>query len=200
MADGYQYKLDSAEVVVRREHLAACLNGVLFSSPSRWLRRAGEPARGSELVIADGVASHVDENNHLVWFDKDLAPHVELRRTPRPEALRDARWGIAGQVLVLQGGVPTRQGDQIIDRQTMLGIDEAKHLVWLAAFEKASSNAAAEVLARHGVQAAIRLDGGDSSTLVIGEGARDLRSGPVLGAWRNSATFFGVRARALPEK
>ncbi len=199
VAEGHHYKLETAESVTRRERLAVCINGVLFSSPSRWLRRSGQLARGSELVIADGTASQVDRLNFLVWFDRELTPHVEPTRVPRDESLRAARWGIAGQVLVLKQGKPTRQGDQIVDRQTMLGIDSEKRLLWLAAFDRASSNAAAEILARHGVQDAIRLDGGDSSTLVIGDGARGIRPGPALGSWRPSATFFGLRADRLPD-
>ena len=195
---GYQYRLESAESVTRRKHLAVCINGVLFSTPSRWLRLAGEPATGSEMIVAEHVASQVNENGHLVWFDRNLAPQIERQRLPRPEALRDAEWGIAGQVPVLSDGKPTRQGDQLIDQQTMLGIDESKHLLWLAVFERASSNAAAELLAEQGVKYAIRLDGGDSSTMVIGAGARGIRPGAVQSSWRPSATFFGVRARDLP--
>ena len=200
VAEGQQYKLETAESVAGRERLAVCINGVLFSSASRWLRRSGQLARGSELIIADGTASQLDRNNFLVWFDRQRTPHIEPGRVPRDESLRAARWGIAGQVLVLKQGAPTRQGDQIIDRQTMLGIDSAKRLLWLAAFDRASSNAAAEVLARHGVQDAIRLDGGDSSTLYIGAGARGIRPGAALDSWRPSATFFGVRADVLPER
>lgn len=200
VGQGNQYRLETAESVTRRERLAVCINGVLFSSPSRWLRRSGELAKGSEMVIADHTASQTDNENFLIWFDRELKPHAEPQRSPRPEALRDAQWGISGQVLVLRGGVPTKHGDQLVDRQTMLGIDESKRLLWLAVFESASSNAAAEVLAQHGVQAAIRLDGGDSATMVIGEGARDIASGAVLSSWRASATFFGVRADELPEK
>lgn len=196
---GHQYHLETAENVTRRKGLAVCTNGVLFASPSRWLRRSGEPATGSELVIAEHVASQIDNENFLIWFDRDLAPHAEPQRKPRPEALRNAEWGMSGQVLVLKDGVPTRHGDQLIDKQTMLGIDESKHLLWLAVFESASSNAAAEVLAEHGVQAAIRLDGGDSTTMVIGEGARGIRPGAVMRSWRASATFFGVRADDLPD-
>ncbi len=195
---GYQYRLATAESVTRQEHLAVCINGVLFGSPSRWLRLVGQPASGLEMVIADHVGSHAEKNSFLIWFDRDRAPHAETQRGPRSESLLKAQWGIAGQVLVLKDGKLTSQGDQLIDEQTMLGIDETKQLLWLAVFESASSNAAAQVLAEQGAQAAIRLDGGDSTTMVIGQGARGIRSGAVLSSWRASATFFGVRAKALP--
>jgi hypothetical protein len=41
------------------------------------------------------------------------------------------------------------------------------------------------------------LDGGGSSAMAFGEGARNSDKGTLLGGWRPVATFFGIKARRI---
>jgi hypothetical protein len=52
-----------------------------------------------------------------------------------------------------------------------------------------------EELAALGARDGMLLDGGGSTAMVLGEGARGVRPGTVLGGLRPVATHFGVRAR-----
>ena len=52
-------------------------------------------------------------------------------------------------------------------------------------------------LADLGAKDGMLLDGGSSSSMAIGEGARGLPARPIHGGWRPVATHFGVRAKRL---
>ena len=198
LARGWQYRLDSAASVLKREHLAVVVNGTYFTSDSGWIQWSGDLARSLQTIVADGRVNQVDPNSYLLWFAADLTPHLEFAKPPPAAVLRQARWGIGG------GGVPLWQGNlrpaaagHAMDRRTAIAIDTRRKLLWLAIFEDASSTGVARVLARQGAQDGILLDGGHSTTMVIGPQARGIRSGELLHGWRPVATFFGIRAAPL---
>jgi exopolysaccharide biosynthesis protein len=86
-----------------------------------------------------------------------------------------------------------------MDHRTAVGIDSGRRLLWLAVFENASSTAVAHVLAEHGARDAFLLDGGHSTTMVLGSKAVNVRSGTLFGGWRPVATCFGIRGQAYEE-
>ena len=70
---------------------------------------------------------------------------------------------------------------QALDRRTAVGIDTARRRLWLAVFERASDYAALRVLARHGAKEGMMLDGGHSTTMVLGPKAAGGKGGTLLG-------------------
>jgi exopolysaccharide biosynthesis protein len=84
-----------------------------------------------------------------------------------------------------------------MSRLTAVGIDSSRRLLWLAVFENASASAVARVLAEHGARDGFLLDGGHSTTMVLGPQAVGVPSGTLVLGSRPVATFFGVRAEPL---
>ena len=197
LEQGWQYRLRWIADVVTDEHLAVAINGTLFTSQDTWLRLPGDLANGVETVVSDHVASHFWEHTYLLWFDDDLNPHLRPSKPPQPAELRQAKWGIGGQGVGLHGGEVWSGGDRQPDSRTAIGIDAERKLLYLAVAEWASPYLLLERLAKLGARDAMLLDGGASSAIAIGEGARGLPSGPLFGGSRPVATFFGVRARPL---
>lgn len=200
LASGFQYRLRWIDEVLRNEALAVVINGALFTSEPRW--RPGLPgdlARGVETVVSDHATSHIWEHTYLLWFDDDLNAHLRPSKPPRPEDLRKAKWGIGGQGVWLQGGRVWSGSDRKPDRRTAVGIDAERKLLFLTVAEWASPRLVLEQLAKLGARDGMLLDGGSSSALAIGKGARHLAKGALLGGWRPVATFFGVRARRIDE-
>jgi Phosphodiester glycosidase len=198
VAQGSQYRLRWIENVVRDEHLAVAVNGTLFTSEYSWRPRLpGDLANGVETVVSDHVASHFWEHTYLLWFDDDLDPHLRPSKPPNSAELREAKWGIGGQGVGLHDGKVWSASDRQPDSRTAIGIDAERKLLFLAVAEWASPHLMLEELAKLGARDAMLLDGGASSAIAIGEGARDVAMGPLFGGSRPVATFFGVRARRL---
>jgi hypothetical protein len=198
VAQGSQYRLRWIENVVRDERLAVAVNGTLFTSEYSWRPRLpGDLANGVETVVSDHVASHFWEHTYLLWFDDDLSPHLRPSKPPNSAELREAKWGIGGQGVGLHGGKVWSASDRQPDSRTAIGIDAEHKLLFLAVAGWASPHFMLEGLAKLGARDAMLLDGGASSAIAIGEGARDVATGPLFGGSRPVATFFGVRARRL---
>jgi hypothetical protein len=122
--------------------------------------------------------------------------HLEPTKPPSRLVLAKAKWGIGGQQVVLYpGGIA---GGDAAETRTFVAADPEKKLVWIACFDKASYVVAARLLAEHGAKIATALDGGTSTAMVIGSGAKNVRAGSVTGNWRPVATQFGFRADPLP--
>jgi hypothetical protein len=198
LENGFQYRLRWIDDVVRSERLAVAVNGSLFTSKPGW--RPGFPgdlAKGVETVVSDHVMSHFWEHTYLLWFDDNLNPHLRPTKPPKPEELREAKWGIGGQGVGLQGGKIWSGIDRKPDSRTAIGIDAERKLLFLAVAEWASPRLMLEELAKMGARDAMLLDGGSSSAMAIGEGSQNLMRQALLGGWRPVATFFGVRASRL---
>jgi hypothetical protein len=200
LASGFQYRLSWIDDVLRNEGLAVVINGALFASEPRW--RPGLPgdlAKGVETVVADHVTSHIWEHTYLLWFDDALNAHLRPSKSPRPEDLRKAKWGIGGQGVGLRGGRVWSGSDRKPDKRTAVGIDAERKLLFLIVAEWSSPRLLLEQLSKLGARDAMLLDGGGSSAMAIGEGGRNLARGTLIGGWRPVATFFGVKAHRLSE-
>lgn len=196
VAQGWQYRLQFVGTAVREGQLAVAVNGTLFDSDSAWVPLPGDLARAVETAVADHKVNHVWEHTYLLWFDDDLVPTLEFSKPPKADVLEKARWGIGGQAVGLKDGrVWPGTPAQPKDARTAVGIDAERRLLFLAVFQSASTRRALEQLAALGAKDGMLLDGGDSTSMALGEQATDARPGAVLGSWRPVATHFGVRAR-----
>jgi hypothetical protein len=197
LEEGWQYRLRWIADVVKDERLAVAINGTLFTSKNDWLRLPGDLANGVETVVSDHVASHFWEHTYLLWFDDDLKPHLRRSKPPTSAELGQAKWGIGGQGVGLHDGKVWPGSDRQPDSRTAIGIDAERKLLFLAVAQWASPYLVLERLAKLGARDAMLLDGGSSSAMAIGDGARGLVRGSLFGGSRPVATFFGVRARQL---
>jgi hypothetical protein len=185
--------------VVQKERLAIAINGTLFDSSPRWRPRLpGDLAHGVETVVADHVVSHLWKHTYLLWFDDQLTPHLDRSKPPKPGDLAQAKWGIGGQGVGLKDGKVWPGSDRHPDSRTAVAIDRQRKLLFLAVAENISPRLLLQKLADLGAQDGMLLDGGASSAMAIGGGAKGVSEGVVHGGWRPTATFFGVRARQLP--
>lgn len=156
---------------------------------------AGDLARGGETVVADHVVSHISQHTYLLWFDDRLAPHLSRSRPPTAAELARAKWGIGGQAVWLWGDKVWPGSDRRPDSRTAVAIDPERKLLFLAVGQNISPRLMLQELADLGAKDGMLLDGGDSSSMAIGKGARGVSAGVLQGGWRPVATQFGVRAR-----
>jgi len=194
----WQYRLQRVAKVVERENLSVAINGGLFASEESSLRprMSGDLAKGLETVVADHVVSHMWEHTYLLWFDDQLTPNLRSSKPPTIEELEKARWGIGGGSVWLRNGEVWSGSTRGVDSRTAVAIDPQRKLLFLAVGNRISPYLILQKLANLGAKDGMLLDGGDSSSMVIGEGARGVAAG-VFGGSRPVATHFGVRARSL---
>jgi hypothetical protein len=199
---GWQYRLKRTPTVVNQEQLAVAINATLFGSDSGWLPISGDFARSSDATIANYVVSHVPEYAYLLCFDDHLAPCLETSRPPNDSVLRRSRWGLGGRgaVLLRDGKIFQDTPRKPTDARTAVGVDRQKRLLFLAVFENASPWRALDKLAKLVAVDGMLLDGGNSTSMAIGDKAHGIRPGVLIGRWRPVATHFGVRARELSTK
>jgi hypothetical protein len=201
LEQGWQYRLRWVSSVVRREKLAVAINGSLFTSAPTWRPRLpGDLARGIETVVSYHVVSHVWEHTYLLWFDDRLTPTLETTKPPSQKVLAAAKWGIGGQGVWLRNGVVREDSDRNPNTRTAVGVDSARKLLFLAVAEMISPHLMLQKLAALGAKEGMLLDGGGSTTMSLGAGARQISVGALYGGWRPVATHFGVRARTLASR
>jgi len=199
VAKGWQYRLRRIHDVVDSEHLAVAINGTLFDSDAvwrpRWMPRiSGDFARSATTIVANHVVAHGWLNTDLLWFDDQLDPHLPRSKPPKPADLAEAKWGVGGGAFRLDGSEVGWRGDRTPDARTAVAVDEQQKLLFLAVGEWISARRLAETLGALGATEGILLDGGGSSAMAIGRGARGVSAGVVFGGWRPVATYVGVRA------
>jgi len=197
VSQGWQYRLRRVADVVASEHLAVGINGTLFSSQSRWRRRSGDLANAGISLVADHIVTHGWLDTYLLWFDDQLTLHLRPDKTTEAE-LAMAKWGIGGEDFWLRDGRvwPGDYRSHILDGRTAVAVDLPRKLLFLAVGTHISPNVMFETLADIGAKDGMLLDGGDSSSMVIGTGASAVSPGAVYG-WRPVANQFGVRAKPL---
>lgn len=199
-AHGWQYCLRTTGNAVREEKLAVGINATYHGSDSGWLPLPGDFARSSEAVIEEYHVSHIPQYTYLLWFSENLMPSIETTRPPRDAVLRQARWGLGGRgaVLLQHGQILSDSPLTPIDARTAVGVNAEQHLLILAAFQNSSPRRALEKLVDLGATDGMLLDGGNSTSMALGDEAWGVRTGVLLGDWRPVATHFGVRARPFP--
>jgi hypothetical protein len=202
VAAGWQYRLRTIRDVVSSAQLAVAINGTLFDSDAGWRpswspRMTGDFARSATTLVANYVVTEGFLNTYLLWFDAQLNPHIPTSKPLKPKDLVNAKWGIGGEAFRLHDREAWWRMDQTPDSRTVVAIDERRQLLFLAVGEWISSRLLVKTLADLGADEGIVLDGGGSSAMAIGEGARGISGGVLFGGWRPAATYFGVKAEFI---
>jgi hypothetical protein len=199
VSQGWQYRLRRVGDVVASEHLAVAINGTLFGSKSsRLFPMSGDLANAVNPVVADHVISHVWLDTYLLWFDDQLTPHLSGPNKTTEAELAMAKWGIGGEDSWLRDGkvFSGHPRCHVPDGRTAVAVDLPRKLLFLAVGTHISPTLMYQTLADLGAKDGMLLDGGDSSSMAIGTGAKVVSPGPVYG-WRPVANQFGVRAEPL---
>jgi len=194
VAAGYQYRLDYVRNAARANGLAVAINGTFFSADTYLVPMVGDFARSVDSIIANYRLNHLHPLDYLLWFDERLTPYVETARPAPAEALRNAKWAVGGQTIVVRDRERWPRHEDPPNRQTRLGVDPERKRLWLAVVESATNREAAEVLMRAGARYVMVLDGGDSSCLYLGGRARGVAGGLQIGGQRAVATMIGIQA------
>ena len=158
---------------------------------------SGDVANGVETTVADHIVSHFWEHTYLLWFDDQLTPHLRLSKPPTATELARAKWGIGGQGVGLWDGKVRAGNSRRPDLRTAVAIDTSRKFLFLAVGNNISPRLMLQKLAELGARDGMLLDGGRSSSMAIGKGARGVKAGTVIGGWQPVATQFGVRARRV---
>ena len=196
-ARGFEYRLEYVSSMVKRNDLAAAINGQYFAADSRYFDTPGDFAVAIDTSISEHQPNHISLNSYMLWFEDDLTPHVEPNKPPSAIAIARARWAISGEMPVLISGKVNSYADRIPNKRTLAGIDPKKKFLWLVTFDRASTMRATEIVSDFGATDAISLDGGGSTTMALGAAARSVAPGTVCGGWRPVATCIGVRAQPI---
>jgi hypothetical protein len=197
--EGWQYRLRGVGDVAIKEHLAVAINATLFKSNSILPQIAGGYANGIEPVVSDHVVSHVWNDTYFLWFDDQLTPHLRPTKPLKASELFNAKWGLGGQDCWLRDGKVWSGHNRTRkpNAQTAVAIDPSRKLLFFAVGTYISPRLIFRTLSDLGAMTGMLLDGGNSSSMAIGEGASGVSSGAVYGGWQPVATHFGVRAQPL---
>lgn len=169
-----------------------------------WQGLPGRTVWSTEPVIAGGVASHVPKQAHLVWVDRDGAPHAERMDHGR---LLDLLSGDAGgiaqgvglEIMQIEDGAirPTyfapRYARDLLNYRPLLGIDERNNRVFMMAFENASTRDMLDYALAQGVRTGGQLDAGNTTWLILGRGSAGVRPHAGIRGGRPIAAYLGVR-------
>jgi hypothetical protein len=105
--------------------------------------------------------------------------------------------GHRGQGVGLQDGKVWPGSSSSPDARTAVAVDRQRKLLFLAVGEHISPRLVLQKLADLGAKDGMLLDGGDSSSMVLGKDAAGVPTGVLYGGWRPVATYFGVRVKPL---
>ena len=193
--NGWQYRLRRVTNVLDEQDLAVAINASLFTRSASWRPAlSGDFAKGVETMVANHVVSHVWKHTYLLWFDDELTPHLRRSKPPAPTELISAKWGIGGQGVWLWNGQVWPDSDRMPDSRTAVAINRERNLLFMAVGNSVSPKRILTKLQQLGAQDGMLLDGGNSTSMVIGKGAKGMPSGAIFGGHFPVATAFGVRA------
>jgi hypothetical protein len=192
VANGFQYRLDYVRNVARSEGLSVAVNGPLFSSDSFLIPMVGDFAASFDTTVSDYRVSHLNPLDFMFCFDEHLKPHVETTRPTSAEVLQKTKWGIGGRGLEDGSKRPVVEEER--DNRSLLGVDTESRRLWIGVFESSTETTAVRELIRAGAKHVLLLDGGDSTSLYLGEWTKDVPAGLRFGGQRPVATVIGVKA------
>ena len=217
-APPWRYRTRYPWQVASRRDLAVTVNGLMFGSRVQgrlsqrtdpgtgWWRLAhnavpvNDAARTRMTAIADGLVNLRSDRLKLIWQDAAGQVHFTGRLGDDPTGYEQAVWGVGGDLLFVAGGRPEAwavANPHQPQARCVIGVNSRENQVWLIVFEWADYRLVAEQVARHGPRFALNLDGGGSTGMVIGPGARGVEPGTRLGGYRPSAVPIGFLARRI---
>ena len=186
-----------ADWALERESASILVNTTLFgpNSLSTWIPGSG--VRSNETIVIDGLASHIHAHSYLLYWDSDDNAHMLRQKPPPPEIIETARLGIGLQGVQVNEGRPgyaALSDKDNMDDRTFIGVDPMQKILFLMAFEKSTGRFMIDRAIEEGVIFGGQLDGGSSTNLLVGPGARGIRSHTGIRNLRPIGPYLVVRA------
>ena len=194
------YRLANADWALWREEARVLVNTTGYEPSDWWRSLPGMPVRSHETIVVDGVPSHLHQHTYLMYWDEDLEAHQLLRKPPDAESLAQAQLALGIQGVPISDGKARYHaiaGHELVMPRTFIGFDPARKILWLMAFENADVTAMLERAVEAGVQFGGMMDSGGSTHLLVGAGARGLRSHTGIRHWRPLGSYLMVHAEPL---
>ena len=194
------FRLAFADWGLRNSGARVLINTTRYFPEQIWRCPPGAPVRSLETLVTDGQVSHVHEHSYLIYWDANNDVHALLNKPPDAASLAAARLGIGIQGYQIYEGVahPNAMSDaDTFGARAFIGVDPQRSILWLMAFEKASGYEMMERALLEGVIWGGKLDSGNATHLLIGEGAAGVPAGTGIRNLRPLGAWLTVQADPL---
>ena len=195
------YSLLPADYLIREANLGIMVNTTRYY-PEEWYKCFPfKQVNTLETLVWNGNVSHIHQHSYMFgWNEKDEFLY-EFTKPPSQEFLSQLRWGIGVQSISLHQGQirDAALGANVVrDARTFLAVDPDEKILWMIVGEKISELGINQIASRQGAIVGGQLDTQDASHMIIGSGARGVKSMSGIRGRRMLAGTMGVRAEPLP--
>jgi len=189
-----------ADLALSREKASLLMNTTLFGPNSLPSLIPGYGVRSLETIVIDGFPSHIHEHSYLLYWDSHDNVHMLRQKPPGIEDIEKAVLGIGlGGVQIAEARAAYNAIGSLEESmaRTFIGVDPFRKILWLMAFEKSTGRFMIDRAVEEGVVYGGQLDGGSSTNLLIGSGAKDILPHTGIRSWRPIAPYLIIRANPL---
>lgn len=197
---GPHYRLSLADWGLLRSGAALLVNTCIYKPDDLRSILPGSKVRSLDTLVVDGAVSHVHPHSYLLYWDAAGNAVMQLSKPPSAESLAMAVTGIGLQGLQVKGGKPDYRAITGLDERfarTFIGIDPTRNVLFLLAFEEATTTYMIERAVAAGVITGGQVDSGSSTHLLVGAGADGVRSHSGIRNWRPLGPWLTVQADPL---
>jgi hypothetical protein len=198
--DSPHYRLAYADWALMREKASVLINTAIFHPDSLKSFIPGYPVRSNETLVVGGTTSHIHEHSYLMYWDAGGNVHVKQSKPPDEASLAEAVTGIGLQGIPVSGGRAVFHAignKEEVFRRTFIGVDPARKILYLMAFDKASARLMLEKAVEVGAVYGGQLDSGTSTNLLIGNSASGVRAHSGIRGPRPLGPYLIISAEPL---
>ena len=196
------YTLMPADYLRWDADLDLMINTTRYYPEEWWKCFPGKQVNTLETLVWNGRASHIHQNSYMFGWNENEEFLFEATKPPSPEFLEQLKWGIGVQSISLFEGMVREAalGRNVVeDARTFMAVDPDKKILWLIVGEKISELGINMIASRQGAIFGGQLDTQDASNMIIGSGARGVKTMTGIRGRRMLAATLGIRAEPIPE-
>jgi hypothetical protein len=194
------YDLEFADLGIRRLDAEVLVNTAIYMPGELYNAWPGRPVRTLETLVVNGRLSHVHEHSYLLFWDEQGNVHLQNTKPPNEESLSLAVTGIGLQGIQVRGGEAVYgalDGKEHLGARTFIGVDPLKRILYLFAYEKVSGYYMIQRAIEEGAIFGGQLDTGTATHLIIGKGARGVKSHTGIRSMRPIGPYLTIQAEPL---
>lgn len=196
-----QYRLFPADFLRWQADLDLMVNTTRYYPQVWWKSIPFKQVNSLETVVWKGEVSHIHPQSYMFGWDKNGNFLLEFSKPPTEAFLDQLDWGLGVQAISIHNGHVREAAldpNEVIDARTFIGVDPVRKVLWLIVGERISERGINTVATSQGVMIGGQLDTQDASTMIIGSGAREVRTMTGIRGRRMLAGVLGVRAERIP--
>lgn len=196
------YTLMPADYLMRDADLDLMINTTRYYPEEWWKCFPGKQVNSLETLVWNGRVSHIHRHSYMFGWNEKEEFLYEATKPPSPAFLDQLKWGIGVQSITLNEGMirEAALGKNVVrDARTFLAVDPDEKILWLIVGERISELGINMIALRQGAIIGSQLDTQDASNMVIGSGARGVKSMTGIRGRRMLAATLGIRAEPIPE-